>query len=495
MKKKVLELKNISKSFPGVKALSDVSFNLYEGEVHALIGENGAGKSTLMNILSGVYQPNEGEIILNGSSVHYIDPKDAQNKGVSMIHQELALSNTVSVMENIFIGRLKRNKIGLVNYKLMRKECEQILEEHGIDNVKPDDLVKNLSISHKQMVEIAKALYLKNEIIIMDEPTSSLTKAESDILFNHINALKEKGYSIIYISHRLEEIQEIADRITVLRDGQYIDTVNTCDVEIKDMVAMMVGREFNKTYHRCECCSEEVVLSVKNISNKKLNDVSFDLKKGEVLGLTGLVGAGRSELLEAIFGQDKIDKGKIYVDGKCVNVKCPQDAIKKGIGLVPEGRKTQGLCLNLDVKTNISIVKLKSYARALLVNSKKENDNVLDMVEKLRIKTPSVDQKIKFLSGGNQQKAIIARWLLNEPEILFLDEPTHGIDVGAKKEIYKLIDNLAKQGVGIVLVSSELPEIMMLSDRIMVMKDGEITGVLENKDVTQELIMSYATNS
>lgn len=494
MKKKVMELRGISKTFPGVKALDNVSFDLYEGEVHALVGENGAGKSTLMNILSGVYQPNEGEIYLNDNKVHFIDPKDAQEKGVSMIHQELALAPSISVMENIFIGRLKRNRFSFVDYKTMRRECKYVLTQYKIGDVRPDDLVKNLSVSHMQLVEIAKALYLKNRIIIMDEPTSSLTKAETDTLFSHIQSLRKSGMSIIYISHRLEEIKEIADRVTVLRDGQYIDTLNNEDADIPQIVSLMVGREFDRTYKRECCCSDEIALKVSGLTNKKLKDIHFELRRGEVLGLTGLVGAGRTELVEAIFGEDKYDAGEIYVGGEKVEISCPADAINTGIGLIPEGRKTQGLCLNLDVQNNITLVKRKDYTTLSFINSRIEKTAALGIKNQLDIKTPSLSQKIKYLSGGNQQKAIIGRWLLNRPKILFLDEPTHGIDVGAKKEIYKLVSTLAQEGVSIILISSEMSEVMMLSDRIMVMHDGRITGILDKAEVEPERIMAYATN-
>lgn len=493
MKRKVLELNGICKEFPGVKALDNVSLDLFEGEIHSLVGENGAGKSTLMNILSGVYQPTTGEIRLNGDPVHFVDPKDAQLKGIAMIHQELALANSVSVMENIFIGRLKKNKLGFVDFKSMRVECMQILNQYGIENVRPDDLVKTLSVSQMQLLEIAKALYLKNRILIMDEPTSSLTQAETKTLFKNIIALKDQGVSIIYISHRLEEVLEISDRITVLRDGKNIKTLmgqTTTD----ELISLMVGREFDKTYKRENCCSEEIVLSVNNLQSKKLRDINLDLRKGEVLGLTGLVGSGRTELLETIFGKEKYESGEILINGQQAKIRCPADAIKYGLGLIPEGRKIQGLYLDLSVKDNISIVKLKDYTKLFFIKANTEKNAVVDVNERLAIKTPSLEQKIKFLSGGNQQKAIIARWLLNKPQILFLDEPTHGIDVGAKSEIYKLIDIFAREGVSVIIISSEMPEVMKLCDRIMVMHDGRITGILNREEADPERIMAYATN-
>lgn len=494
MKKTVLKLSQIVKEFPGVRALDKVDFDLIEGEVHALIGENGSGKSTLMNIISGVMSANQGEIELYNQTVRFKDPKDAQDNGISMIHQELSLAPELSVVENIFIGRQLKNRLGFISHKEMRLECEKLLEEYNIEDVKYNDLVKDLSLSQMQLIEIAKAIYLDNKIIIMDEPTSSLTKAETATLFKHIENLKQKGCSIIFISHRLDEIKKIADRITVLRDGNRIITAANDAIEVKDIIAYMVGKDFKNALKRENKSQSEKVLEVKNITNKKIQNVSFHLKRGEVLGITGLVGSGRTELLQTIFGEMNSDSGEIYLYGKKQNIKSVATAISLGIGLIPEGRKTQGLFPGLSVQENISIVKRQHTSRFGFLNEHTISSNAAEMRDKLNIKTPTLKNKINNLSGGNQQKAIIGRWLMNHPKILLLDEPTHGIDVGAKAEIYGIIDQLSKQGISVILVSSELPEILSLCDRIIVMHRGRINGELDNKELTQEMIMTYATN-
>lgn len=494
----LLKIEGVSKSFPGVKALNNVNFDVNKGEVHAIVGENGAGKSTLMNILSGVYSPDEGKICFDEKDICFRDPRHAQELGIAMIHQELSLAANLSVMENIFIGRLKTNKLGFVNFKDIYKDCQAQLECVGINDIAPDQLISELSVSQMQMVEIAKALSLNAKLIIMDEPTSSLTQKETEMLMIVIRSLKKSGVSILYISHRMEEIFEISDKITVLRDGQYIKTLNTEETNSKEIVSLMVGREFNKSFHReiRKFNSEEKpILEVKNlIYRKKVNNVSFKLYPGEILALTGLVGSGRTELIESIFGVNKKEQGQVLINGNNVNIESPTAAINLGIGLVPEGRKIQGLFLGMTVRENITITNLSKITKNLFVHRNKELDNAKKYVAHLRVKTPDIEQQVKFLSGGNQQKTIIARWLLNNPRVLFLDEPTHGVDVGAKAEIYEIINNLAKEGVGIILISSELPEVLTLADRILVMHNGRVTGELSREEANQEIIMEFATN-
>lgn len=496
--KVLLKIEGITKSFPGVKALSNVSFEVAEGEVHAILGENGAGKSTLMNILSGVYAPNEGKLCFDGKEVHFKDPKHAQETGIAMIHQELSLAHHLSVMENMYLGRIKTNKLGFINHKEMYKRCKDQLECLGIYNISPDTLIKDLSVSEMQMIEIGKALSLNSRLIIMDEPTSSLTNRETEMLFATIRSLRKEGVSILYISHRMEEIFEISDRATVMRDGTYIKTLQTKDTSAKELVSLMVGREFNKAFnrdHKKVECGDKPVLSVKGLSyKKKVDNVSFELYPGEIIAVTGLVGAGRTELVQTIFGLHKKDSGSVFLDGKEAAISSPTSAIKLGIGLVPEGRKTQGLFLRMKVRENISMANLPKLCKMLFVSKKKENEMAKAYVSKLRVKTTNIEQQVQYLSGGNQQKTIIARWLLNNPKVLFLDEPTHGVDVGAKSEIYEIINSLAKDGVGIVLISSELPEVLTLADRILVMHNGRITGELNREEANQEIIMEYATN-
>ncbi len=492
----LLNVKNISKSFPGVKALSQISFSVEKGEIHAIVGENGAGKSTLMNILSGCYTPDEGAIIFESKELKLKNTHDAQVEGIAMIHQELSLAPHLSIMENIYIGRLETNTFGYVNYKKMYAKCLEQLKVIGIEDINPKTLVKDLSVSQMQMVEIAKALSLQAKLLIMDEPTSSLTSSETEILIRIINGLKASGVSILFISHRMEEVFRISDKITILRDGQYIKTLERKDAGVKEVLSLMVGREFDKAYNREKSGFDtEPILEVKGLADRsRIRDISFKVYPGEVLAITGLVGAGRTEVIQSIFGVSPKKKGQIFIRGKEVHINSPIDAIKLGIGLVPEGRKTQGLFLNMTVRENISMSNLQIQKHKQIMDTQQEHANANDYVGKLSIKTPGIEQKIKYLSGGNQQKAIIARWLLNEPKILFLDEPTHGVDIGAKSEIYELIDKLSKSGVGIVLVSSELPEVLMLADRILVMHDGQIKGEMSHSEATQEKIMTYAAN-
>ena len=492
----ICRIVNVTKVFPGVIALNNVSFDIKKGEIHAIIGENGAGKSTLMNILSGVYYPDEGHIEFEGNVIKFRDPRHAQHTGIAMIHQELSLSRYMSVAENIYQGRMLTKSFGFIDRKKMISECRKYLTTLGVDNIDPRVLVKYLSVSQMQLIEIAKAVSLNAKLLIMDEPTSSLTTGEITLLLKIMKSLKNEGVSILFITHKLEEVLEIADRITVLRDGSYIDTLQKDDATLEKMVSLMVGRNFEKKAHRGfiqDYSDREVILEVQNLSSSdRVKNVSFKLYKGEVLGLTGLVGSGRTELLQSIFGMEKMASGKVLINGKEVKINHPADAIKLGLGMIAEDRKEQGMLLKLSVQDNMTIVHLKKLSSALqFINKKRSKEISNKYVNLLSIKTPSLKQISKNLSGGNQQKTIIARWLMNQPKILFMDEPTHGIDVGAKAEIYKLIDELSKMGVSVILLSSELPEVLALCDRIMVMHHGQLKGILHHQEADQVKIMSF----
>jgi ABC-type sugar transport system ATPase subunit len=486
---------DVTKVFPGVDALKEMSLDIRKGEIHGIIGENGAGKSTLMNVLAGVYQPERGHVEFDGKVVNFRDPREAQDHGIAMIYQELSLSRYMSVAENVYQGRMLKNRFGLIDRKRMYSECRKYMKSLGVEYIDPRVLVKNLSVSQMQLVEIAKAVHLNSKLLIMDEPTSSLTSAEITLLMGIMRSLKANGVSILFITHKLEEIFEITDRITVLRDGRLIQTLDRADASIDKLVALMVGREFEKIVHRQfmkDYSDRKAVLEVQGLTiDKKVRNASFKLYKGEVLGLTGLVGSGRTELLQGIFGMTRVSSGTILVNGRPVRIQHPADAIKLGLGMIPEGRKQQGMFLKLNVKDNMTMVHLKQLANRLsFINKKLQRKVAGRYVNELAIKTPSLEQISANLSGGNQQKTIVARWVMHNPQIFFLDEPTHGIDVGAKAEIYNIIDSLAKSGVSIVLLSSELPEVLTLCDRIMVMHHGEIKGILSHQDADQVKIMS-----
>lgn len=492
----ICRFENITKSFIGVTALKGVSFDVRKGEIHAIVGENGAGKSTLMNILSGVYHPDEGTVYFDGQPVKLKDPRHALRIGVSMIHQELSLCRSMSVAENVYQGRMLKTAMGFIDGKRMARECRTYLSSLGVEDIDPNILVKQLSISQMQLVEIAKAVSLKARLLMMDEPTSSLTTKEITVLLNIMRSLKNEGVSILFITHKLEEVLEVADRITVLRDGRYIETQNAKDTNIDRLVSLMVGRDFERKAHRqllSDFTGTEVVLEVEGLCvEDRVRNASFKLYKGEVLGLTGLVGAGRTELLQGIFGMNAVTSGIVRVNGRPVTIRHPADAIRLGIGMVPEGRKEQGMFLKLSVLDNMTMVHLRELANWLfMINRTRRENAAAEYVDHLAIKTPSLVQISQNLSGGNQQKTIIARWLMHKPQILFLDEPTHGIDVGAKMEIYHIIDDLSKQGVSIILISSELPEVLNLCDRIMVMHHGEIRGILSHQEADQEKIMRF----
>ncbi|MEK5272101.1 sugar ABC transporter ATP-binding protein [Aeribacillus sp. FSL K6-8394] len=499
MSAQLLRMEGISKSFPGVKALSKVRLDLNYGEVLALVGENGAGKSTLMKILSGVYQKDEGEIYLEGNKVEIPNAKAAQEMGISIIHQELNLMPDLTVAQNIFIGREPRTGFNFfLKEKELNEKTAELLEKLNI-NLNPKETVSDLTVAKQQMVEIVKALSYNTKIIVMDEPTAALTESEIKTLFDLIENLKNKGVGIIYISHRMEELKVISDRITVMRDGQYIDTLYTKDTDMKKVISLMVGRHIQDESRPTTTVSKEAetVLEVKNLSTKNfLENISFTLKKGEILGFAGLMGAGRTEVARAIFGADKIDEGQIFINGKEVKINKPEDAVKHGIAYLSEDRKRYGLMLEMDVNSNILISSLSNYVNWLtFVNDSKGYVTSEEYVKSLKIKTPSIKQLAKNLSGGNQQKIVIAKWLAKNCDILIFDEPTRGIDVGAKTEIYQLLNELAQQGKSIIMISSELPEILRMSHRIIVMCEGRITGELTNEEASQEKIMDYATRT
>ncbi|WP_089622837.1 sugar ABC transporter ATP-binding protein [Escherichia coli] len=496
MSETFLQMKHITKRFPGVLALNDVQFSLRRGEVHALLGENGAGKSTLMKILSGVYQPDEGEIIFEDKPVSFSDPLSAQNVGITIIHQEFNLFPELTVEENIFIGRefCKKNRWRL-DEKQQRQATIEILQKLNLA-IKPDTLVADLTVAQQQMVEIAKAISVNARILIMDEPTAALTETEIESLFRVTRLLKEQGTGIVYISHRLEELALIADRATVMRDGQYISTVDYECVKISDLIAMMVGRDLGNIYPRREALQQRIPVLEVNVLTRKgvLNDINFTLYRGEILGFAGLMGAGRTELARAIFGADSIDSGTLKLNGKETVIKDISDAIQQGISYLTEDRKKEGLALNLSVERNIMLGNYPEYSdRFGNVDSRRCQQTSEEQVKALRIKTPNLEQAALNLSGGNQQKIIIARWVCKDTDILIFDEPTRGIDVGAKLEIYELMNRLVAKGKSIIMISSELPEVLGMCDRILVMRSGRITGELSAKEATQEKIMQYAT--
>lgn len=491
----ILQMKCISKEFPGVKALDGVSLNIKKGTVHAVIGENGAGKSTLMKILIGIYQPDQGEILYKGKAIKISNSHEAIKLGISMIHQELNPVLELSVSENIFLGREPLNRItGFVSEKELFSKTQELFETLDIKGISPKSKMKSLSIAQIQMIEIAKAVSYNSDLIIMDEPTSALTEAEVTTLFNIIVSLKAKGIAIIYISHKLDEIFKISDEITVMRDGQYIDTVKTENVTREKLISMMVGRELKDFYRKQATEKGEVALEVRNLTKEGLfKDISFKVHKGEILGIAGLVGAGRTEIVETIFGMRGSYSGEIYKDGKRIFIRNERDAIKNKIALATEDRKALGLVLCLPVRHNISMAWLKMLSKFSLVQTKKEKNICEELVKTLRIKLTNIDCSTNTLSGGNQQKVVLAKWLLTSPDVLILDEPTRGIDVGAKAEIYGIMVDLAKQGKAIIMISSEMPELIGMSDRIIVVHDGAITGELSREEATQEAIMGLAS--
>ena len=493
MNELLVRMEGIQKYFPGVHALNNCSFELIKGEVHALVGENGAGKSTLMKVLTGLYQKDGGTIKYKGKEVEIRSPKEAQDLGIGIIHQELNMLPHLSVAENIFIGR--EHKIGpFVDSKKTNNEARKLLESLNI-NINPEAKIKDLTVAKQQMVEIAKALSFKSEVLIMDEPTAALTDSEIESLFRFIKQLKAQGVGIVYISHRLEELKKITDRITTMRDGQYVSTVKTDDVSIPQIIQMMVGRviyEEPKT-HSMVPVDSPVSLEVKNLNSKQVKNVSFQLKKGEILGIAGLMGAGRTETARLIFGADPLTSGEIYINGKKVEIKSPYDAVNYGIGYLSEDRKRFGLTLGLSVSDNSVLSSLEKFSSLSVVDDKKVNSVTKEYIKKINIKTPSTTQLVKNLSGGNQQKVVLSKWLIKNCSILIFDEPTRGIDVGAKSEIYKLMNDLVHEGKSVIMISSEMPELLRMSDRVAVMCEGRLTGTLDIGEATQERIMTLAT--
>lgn len=492
----LIKMEHICKEFPGVKALDDVSFELKVGEVHALVGENGAGKSTLMKVLTGVYTKDSGRILLNGEEISINNVRDAQRKGIIMIHQELNLMNHLTAAQNIFIGREYKTKAKIfLDAKTQNQEAKKLFERLNQD-IDPAVKVGDLTVAKQQMVEIAKALSYDSKILIMDEPTAALTDNEIEDLFRVIRMLREEGRAIIHISHRLEELKLISDRITVMRDGGYVDTVNTQDTTIDQIIKMMVGREIFVTKQEAFAEKDKKVsLEVRNLNaGRMVRNVTFQAREGEILGLAGLVGAGRTETARAIFGADPHESGEILVHGKQVKINCPSDAVNAGIAYLSEDRKRYGLALGLSVDENVCMADMKDFLKALVfINFKKSRDNTTKQKESLSIKTPSIKQKVKLLSGGNQQKVVLAKWLTRNSDILIFDEPTRGIDIGAKNEIYKLLNILAAEGKTIIVISSELPEIIRTCHRVLVMCEGRITGEVMGDEIDQNVIMGYAT--
>ncbi|MFC1543170.1 sugar ABC transporter ATP-binding protein [Candidatus Neomarinimicrobiota bacterium] len=483
---------HIRKTFPGVVALDDIRFELKQGEVHILLGENGAGKSTLVKILSGAYQKTAGQIILNGLGTEIKNPRHAQELGIAIIYQEFNLIPQLSAGENIFLGREQLHISGLINQREIYASAQVLLDDLGV-KIEARMPVGELGIAQQQMIEVAKALSLDAKILIMDEPTSAITENEITELFKTIRQLKQRGVSIIYISHRLEEMFEIGDRVTVLRDGKYIGTHNIADVTKSELISMMVNRELKEHFPKQKATAGDEVLRVCGLSVKgALDDISFSIRRGEVLGIAGLLGSGRTELARSLFGVDRIDSGVIYIRGKRRKIKSPRQAINLGIGLLTEDRKSQGLIMILSVKDNICLPSVDRLSKLGFIDAKEENQAATQYVTNLNIKTPSLHQQVMFLSGGNQQKVVISKWLCCQADILIFDEPTRGIDVGSKVEIYQLMNRLAAQGAAIIMISSELPEILGMSDRIVVMNQGRITGEFPAEQVTQEQILHCA---
>lgn len=488
-----IQMNDIYKAFGTNQVLSGVDFELQEGEVHALMGENGAGKSTIMNILTGLHKRDSGTIQIDGQEKYFDNPKDAEKHGVAFIHQELNVWPEMTVLENLFIGKELRSKFGLLKTKEMKALAKKQFEKLAV-TIPLDKNAGLCSVGQQQMIEIAKALMTNAKVIIMDEPTAALTEREIEKLFEVINALRKEGVSIVYISHRMEEIFAICDRITVMRDGKTVDTKVISETNFDDVVRKMVGRELTDRFPERHSTVGKTMLEVKNATkNGMFENVSFSVKSGEVVGVAGLMGAGRTEIMRALFGLDKLDSGEIWLDGKKAAIKNPSEAVKLGIGFITEDRKTEGLVLDFSVRDNMALPNLTSFSKKGFIDDKTENEFVDLLIKRLRIKTQSGETNAKDLSGGNQQKVVIAKWIGIGPKVLILDEPTRGVDVGAKREIYQLMNELTDRGVAIIMVSSELPEVIGMSDRILVVHEGKINGELTKSEATQEKIMTFAT--
>lgn len=494
----LLEVRGVSKAFPGVQALENVDFEVYAGEVVALLGENGAGKSTLMKILSGAYTMDQGEILMSGRPVTPDNPQHAQELGISIIYQEFNLTPNQSAATNIFLGREPYTgsflgTLRFVDYRYMRREAARLLERVGA-RFSPDALVRDLSVAEQQMVEIAKALATKATVIIMDEPTSALGEEEVAVLFEIVKSLRDQGLGVIFITHRLEEVFRVADRIIVLRDGKRVGGLPIDEASPDKIISLMVGRSLEEVFYREEVNIGETVLEVRGLTRRGvIEDVSFELRRGEILGLAGLVGAGRTETVRAIFGADALDAGEIYIAGQQIMITSPEVAVRAGLALVPESRQAQGLVLIHSVARNIALPNLGRLFPNNVIRTNRIDRMGQQYVDRLNIRTPSLAQRVMYLSGGNQQKVVLAKWLASEPKVLILDEPTRGIDVGAKAEVHAIMSDLARQGIGIIMISSEMPEILAMSDRIVVMCEGRVAGILDRSEATQERIMALAS--
>lgn len=493
-KKPLLQMDNILKVFPGVIALEGVKLKAYSGEVLALLGENGAGKSTLMKILSGVYRKDEGSIKIDGNEVEIKGIKEAEKLGIGIIHQELSLLSNLSIWENIFLGNENFNGVTRrINKKELKEKSEILLKDIGF-NVNVDTLVKDLNVGEKQLVEIAKALSKNTKVIIMDEPTTALTDVETENLFKVINKLRSDDMAVIYISHRMDEIFQICDRVTVLRDGKYVGDVETKEIDKDGLISMMVGRKLEEQFPYRKVNDGKTILKVEGLTYKdKVQNVTFEARAGEILGISGLMGSGRTEMAKTLFGEFKKSCGHVFIDGKEVNITSPKDSIDKGICYLSEDRKKEGLILGMSVGDNMTLSNLKKYENsAKRIDTSKEKEEIQGYIKKLSIKTPSAQQLIKNLSGGNQQKVILAKWIMLSPKVLIIDEPTRGIDVGAKKEIYEVLNELKASGKAVIMISSDMPEVLGISDRVLVMHEGKISGELDRKEASQEVIMKYA---
>lgn len=488
-----IKMTGINKSFGSNQVLKDAGFELADGEVHALMGENGAGKSTLMKILTGVYTRDAGTVLVDGEEVVYKSPQEAEKAGIVFIYQEINALFDLTVEENMFMGKEITKKFGVCDKKAMREKAKEVMDKVGV-SIPVDAVMSDLSVGQQQMIEICKALMVDAKVIIMDEPTAALTESETEGLFKVINSLRKKGVSIVYISHRMEEIFALCDRITILRDGQYIDTKAIKDLTMDDVVQMMIGREIGERFPKRDSKIGAEVLKVEGLASGKLfHDVNFSVNAGEVLGVAGLMGAGRTEIMQAIFGNLKKDSGKIYIDGEEVTIKNPRQAIAAGIGFVTEDRKTEGLLLEKSIAENIEIANLGKVSKGGVLKKEKQDEIVNQGIEEFRVKCFGPWHECNNLSGGNQQKVVLAKWVYTDPKILILDEPTRGVDIGAKKEIYDVINKMAAKGVAVIMVSSELPEVLGMSDRIMVIREGEVRGILDGKDADQAKIMTLAT--
>ncbi|MBO5330654.1 sugar ABC transporter ATP-binding protein [Anaerotignum sp.] len=488
-----IEMRGIDKSFGSNQVLKNAGFVLKDGEVHALMGENGAGKSTLMKILTGVYTRDAGTVLVDGQEVVYKNPQEAEKAGIVFIYQELNVLFDLTVEENLFMGKEITKGFGICDKKAMRAKAQEVMDKMGV-NIPVNAVMSDLSVGQQQMVEICKALMADAKVIIMDEPTAALTASETRGLFEVINALRKKGVSIVYISHRMEEIFELCDRITVLRDGQYVGTENIADIDLDHVVQMMIGRTIGERFPKRESHIGAEVLRVEGLTSGKLfKDVHFDVKAGEVLGVSGLMGAGRTEIMQALFGNIPLDAGKIYIDGKEVTIKNPRQAIANGIGFITEDRKVEGLLLEKSIAENIHIANLGKVSNGFVLNKDKQMALVKKGIEEFKVRCFGPEHECGNLSGGNQQKIVLAKWVYTDPKILILDEPTRGVDIGAKKEIYNIINQMAADGVAVIMVSSELPEVLGMSDRIAVVHEGKITGILNAADADQAKVMTLAT--